>query len=117
MIAQGNALIFAHIFSGVGPATARNRESGAFRDGKAASCRRTPKRPAALPLDADLPEAACATAGVFARFGVRWHDTAFLRRPPAAELWAKIRALPWAIIVRPFGAETRQKFREPLSFG
>jgi hypothetical protein len=47
---------------------------------KAASCRRTPKRPAALPLDADRMTAFGSTAGVFARFGVRWHDTALARQ-------------------------------------
>ena len=45
-----------------------------------ASCRRTPMRPAALPLDADRMTAFGSTAGVFARFGVRWHDTALARQ-------------------------------------
>jgi len=62
-----------------------NREPGAFLDKKAASCRRTPRHPAALPLDADPPETACATAGVFARL---------FSAPRRGDLYQP-RATPW----------------------
>jgi hypothetical protein len=65
-----SALIFAHVF----------RPSATPAKPKAASSRRTPKHPAALPLDAAPPGPACAAAGVFARFGVRRLDAALAAR-------------------------------------
>ena len=52
---RASSPIFAHIFRGSGPAKKENRVSGVFPGEKAASCRRTPRRPAPSPLHADLP--------------------------------------------------------------